>query len=220
MYYLVMKLSKSINNAFYIPFAGLLLSGIFLSCASTKVAESPVVEEPPVVDEAPVVEDIPAPVQEEIAPLTQEPVVEAVEEDDEYSRSVGEISVSRDTFIDDKEKVLRIIKQLDGIMKDMNYKAWLTYVDDESVQYWSKPANLKTAQKRLPVKGLKLRDLQDYFKFVFVPARAGRTVTEIRYISDTYIKAIQVQDGQADIVYYYFNKIDGHWMVHIPPIEN
>ncbi|MBQ0050668.1 MAG: hypothetical protein KBT11_01225, partial [Treponema sp.] len=71
---------------------------------------------------------------------------------------------------------------------------------------------------RLPVKGLKLNSLQHYFKYVFVPARKGKSVTEIRYVSDNYIKAIQVQEEQ-DIVYYYFNRIDGFWMVNIPKID-
>ncbi|MCR4822398.1 MAG: hypothetical protein K5873_05950 [Treponema sp.] len=206
-----MKISNFVNNSLLLSL-GLVFSAALLSCGTTKVAE--VVEEP-VQEAEPVVEEV----VQELPPVVEEPVVQAPV-DDEYSRSVGDVSVSRDTFLDDKGKVLRIIKQLDGIMKDMDYKSWLPYVDDESIQYWSKSSNLKAAQKRLPVKGLRLKNLQDYFKFVFVPARAGREVTEIRYISDKYIKAIQTQDDQSDIVYYYFNKINGNWMVHIPPIDN
>ena len=241
MYYLSMKISKILNDSLCfltVP----LLSLLAFSCGTTKTAVAteepvPVVEEtppakeeelPPVVEELPpVVEETPPakeeelpPALEEPAPLAEEPVVEPPVEDDEYSRSVGDVTVSRDTFVDDKEEVLRIIKKLDSVMKDMNYREWLQYVDDESIKYWQQPANLKKAQKRLPVKGLKLNNLQDYFKYVFVPARRGRTVTEIRYISDSYIKAIQVQEEGDDIVFYYFNKISGHWMVHLPPIDN
>lgn len=201
-------------------FGLLLLASIFLnSCGSTKVAapepaapaepELPVKEEPPV-PEAPVAE----------VPAAQEPEVQVVSDtDDEYSRSVGNVSVSRDVFAEDKERVLKIISELSIVMKDMDYKSWLNYVDKESINYWSMPANLKKAQGRLPVKGLRLLTLQDYFKYVFVPARKGKEVTEIRYISDKYIKAIQVLESE-DIVYYYFNKIDGYWMVNIPKIED
>ena len=222
-----MKISKIIYKLFCFSI-GFALSGSFLSCGSTKV-EAPPIEEPAPIIEEPIVEEPiieieepPAPVIEEVEPqppVEEVPIVEPSEEDDEYSRSVGDIDVSRDTFIDDKDKILRIIEKLSVVMKDMDYKAWLTYVDDESIQYWQKNSNLKKAQNRLPVKGLKLKNLQDYFKYVFVPARAGRTVTEIRYISDTYIKAIQVQKEQ-DIVYYYFNKINGQWKIHLPPIES
>lgn len=185
------------------------------------VAEEPKKEEPVKEPEAapepePAAEPEPEPVAEE--PKKEEPVKEA-EPEDEYSRSVGDISVSRDTFAEDKEKILKIISELDNVMKNFDYRSWLTYVDQESIDYWSRPANLRKAQNRLPVKGLKLTSLQDYFKYVFVPARKGRQVTEIRYISDTYIKAIEVGKEQ-DIVYYYFNKINGQWMVNIPPLED
>lgn len=224
MYYRDMKISK-ISNIIFFTIAFFSFGGVFVSCGSTKVEpsvakESKSEESTPVV--APAVEE-PAPAVEEPAPaVVEEPTVEEPV-DDEYSRSVGDVQVSRDTFLDDKEKVLQIISELDAIMKDpgnnKSYSAWLGYVDQESINYWKLRKNLQKAEKRLPVRGIKLQSLQDYFKQVFVPARRGREVTEIRYISDTYIKAIQVQEKQ-DIVYYYFNKIGGKWMVHIPPIDN
>ena len=219
MYYYHMKISKITTFAFCAT--ACFVSGVFfVSCGSSAVATTPVVEaEKPLVDE---------PVVEQPEGVVAEPTVQA--EDDEYSRSVGGISVSRDTFAEDKETILRIISELDVIMKDpgstKSYNAWVGYVDQESVDYWKLRKNLQKAEKRLPVKGIKLRTLEDYFNNVFVPARAGRTVSEIRYISDSYIKAVQVHnegnDQQAEqiTVYYYFNKIDGKWMVNIPPIEN
>lgn len=198
------------------------LSAVFLSVflilsCNDKNKSQPVVEEPPVS------EPEPAPVDKQPEPETApEPAVEpepVPEPEDEYSRSVGTVSVSRDTFAEDKDKILKIISELDTVMKDFDYRSWLTYVDQETIDYWSRPVNLRKAQNRLPVKGLRLSSLQDYFKYVFVPARKGRQVTEIRYISDKYIKAIEVGEEQ-DIVYYYFNKIDGRWMVHIPPLDD
>ena len=229
MYYLGMKISKTINAAVFS--AGcLMLAGIVVSCGSAKV--EPAAPEPVPVVEEPKVEEVvpsPAPLEEEPTPVVEEPVVEAPVEaadaDDEYSRSVGAVAVDRDTFVDDKEKVLRIISELDSIMKNLDYNSWLPYVEPASIDYWKLRKNLQKAEKRLPVKGIKLRDLQDYFKQVFVPARKGRTVTEIRYISDSYIKAVQVQErepGETEdhvTVYYYFNKNNGRWMVHLPTNE-
>lgn len=174
-----------------------------------QVAEPEPVQEPEVVSE---------PVQEP-EPSVEIPKQKKAEPEDEYSRSVGDVSVSRDTFAEDKEKILAIISELDVVMKNSDYRSWLTYLDKESIDYWSRPANLRKAQNRLPVKGLRLTNLQDYFKYVFIPARKGRKVTEIRYVSDTYIKAIEVGEEQ-DIVYYYFNKINGRWMVNIPPLDD
>lgn len=209
MYDCDMKLSKLAYKSFFCA-VGFVFAGAFVSCGSTNVAPAPV-EEPPV--------EVAQPEPETAQP---EPAVE----DDEYARSVGDVSIDRNTFVDDKDQVLKIISELDTIMRSKDYNSWVTYVDQESIEYWMLRKNLQKAEKRLPVKGIKLRDLRDYFNYVFIPARAGKTVSEIRYISDSYIKAVQVQESEKGkdnalvTVYYYFNKINGRWMVHIPPIEN
>ncbi|MBQ7158575.1 MAG: hypothetical protein IJS09_03985 [Treponema sp.] len=189
-----MKLTKSLWIT--------ILAVVFFSCGSTKVEPAPVVVEEPVIEE-------PAPV----------PVpVEKTEKEKEYERSVGDIDVSLDTFTQDKNAILAIIDELAVVMKNYDYTSWLTYLDRESISYWSKRPNLSVAQKKLPVKNLQLRTLEDYFKHVFIPARRGKKVTEIRYNSDKNIKAVQVQED-VDIVYYNFNKINNVWKVHIPENE-
>ncbi|MBR1713787.1 MAG: hypothetical protein IJ717_02425 [Treponema sp.] len=144
-----------------------------------------------------------------------EPKVE--QKNDEYSRSVGNLNISKDDFEADKKAIMAMISELDTIMKDKAYKKWLGYVDSESTEYWSKSSTLKKAQARMPIKGLQLKTLEDYFKYVFVPARQKSKITEIRYESATYVKAVEVQEEQ-DLVYYYFKKNNGKWLVHIPPL--
>ena len=135
-----------------------LLGLAWVSCGSTKVEPEPVIEEPvvqePIVEE-PVVEE---PAQEP-EPVVDEP--QKTEEEMEYERSVGTTTISVDMFTQDKNTILRIIDELSVVMKQMDYKLWRTYLDKESIEYWSRPANLRTAQKRLPIKGLKLNSLED-----------------------------------------------------------
>ena len=45
----------------------------------------------------------------------------------------------------------------------------------------------------------------------------GRNVNEIRYISRTEVKAVEVQDNK-DIIYYEFEKIDNRWLVKLPTL--
>ena len=169
--------------------------------------------------EVQVQEEVPAPVVEE---KTEIP---APKEKNEYEKSVGTLTVSQDTFEADKAEILRIIDALKSIMRDMDYKSWLLYVDSESKVYWSQPVNLKKAQRKLPIKGLQLQNLQDYFKYVFVPSRAGRDITTIRYESETSVKAVHITEQETEnsvekyTVYYYFYKIDGHWQLHLPELE-
>ncbi len=183
----------------------------------------------PVPEPAPVpeqkTEPEPAPVPE---PQTQqkpekEEIIEVKKEDkraeNEYERSTSNVSVSKEVFEEDKTRILAMIDELDAVMKNVNYKGWLTYLDETSKNYWSRKANLQKASSKLPRKGLMLRSLEDYFKFVFIPARIGRTVDEIRYETETQVKVVQVGE-EADIVYYNFLKENGKWKLRIPPISD
>lgn len=148
---------------------------------------------------------------------TKKPVEPVQVQDAEYLKSVGNLNISVESFQADKNSVLNAIKDLQEIMKTWNYNKWLTYIDAESIAYWEQPSNLKKAQNKLPNKNVNLRNLRDYFTSVFIPSRQGHIVTEIRYVTDTYVKAVEIKDNK-DIVCYYFNKIDGQWKVHIPSI--
>ncbi len=136
-------------------------------------------------------------------------------EKDEYERSTAEVSVTKEVFNEDKAKILHMVKNLDIYMKNLDYKGWLTCLDEDSKIYWSRPQNLKKAANRLPKKGLRLNTLEDYFRFVFIPARVGHNVDEIRYETEILVKAVQVEDD-VDVVYYNFHKIDDQWKLVLP----
>lgn len=101
-------------------------------------------------------------------------------------------------------------------MAERNFNAWLKYIDKESIEYYSNPKNLTSSSKRLPQK-IKLSNLNDYFTYVFIPSRKGRSVEEIRYISRDSVKAVQVREDR-DIVYYNFIRENGKWMVNLPEL--
>ncbi len=172
-------------------------------------------------EETPNQEIVEEPKSEPVPIPAPEPVAEEKTDDSdaEYNRSVGTLDVSKDTFENDKKLVLSTIDELAKVMRDRNFRLWCAYIDQESIDYWSQPVNLRKAQKKLPIKGLQLKSLEDYFKFVFIPSRKESVVEEIRYVSKNYVKAIAVKDEQ-EVVYYYFNKIDDKWMVHLPKIED
>ena len=200
---------------------------IFVGCTATK--SSPEVLEP--VEEVPVPQEVQTPAEEpEIIIPEPEPIVpkpepelepvvqELTPEEQEFLRSTKalneECTISIDTFTKDKKDVLDTIAELDEIMKKGDYVRWLTYVSKESKDYWMNAKRLKELEGRLPVKGLKLSGLRDYFKYIFIPARAGHTVDEIRYVSDTVVKAVQVKENR-DVVYYTFEKIEGKWLLKL-----
>ncbi|MBR5095674.1 MAG: hypothetical protein IK094_01035 [Treponema sp.] len=157
----------------------------------------------------------------------QETAPAAVEEDDlEYQRSINKIEgqiVSKETFNADKAAILKKISELNEIMAKKDYNSWLKYISEDSKKYWSNSYTLLKASEKLPkeLKGLKLKNLNDYFNYVFIPSRKGRQIDEIRYNSAESVKAVQVTKSEEDnktkiTVYYNFVKEGGDWKVELP----
>ena len=143
--------------------------------------------------------------------------------DDEYLRSIANLdeaeTVSKKEFTDDKNEILEIISELALIMETQNTLSWLNYIDEESKEYYKNPVNLRKAQQRLRDKRIELKTIEDYFKFVFIPARANRQIDEIRYISKNHIKAVQLNEDMSATIFYEFKKQNGKWLIYIPPVS-
>ena len=221
-------MKKKIIFAFFATASLFIL--LFSSCAS-KQEETPVPEEPPVVqEEEPVIVEEEIIIEEEPVELVEETEEEEVvlieeedESDDEYLRSIANLdeteAVSKQEFTDDKNEILESISELAVIMETKDTLAWLNYIDDESKEYYKNPVNLRKAQRKLPNKLIELKTIEDFFKFVFIPARKNSQIDEIRYISKTHVKAVQIREDMPDAIYYEFKKQNGKWLVYIPPVS-
>ena len=191
---------------------------LLFSCGSTPKVEDEEIQTP----EAIVVPEEPEEVIDDSDDviLIDEVVVDETEE--EYLRSINNLQaeevVTKSEFEEDKAAILAIIEDLAEIMEEEDFNAWMNYISKDSKTYYSNPKNIRKAQKNLPDKTLQLYGIKDYFKHVFIPARKNRRVDEIRYISKSYVKAVQVKDDSSIVVYYYFIKENGKWIVHIPEL--
>jgi len=205
----------------------LAASLFFVACGSTPKAEnnSQVEDEVETVEEdIDIVEDLEDDIifddDDDVISVDEEVVT--IDDDDEYIRSTTELApeelVTREEFSDDKATILEIIDELHDVMEKGDVNAWLTYLDPDSIRYYSSPANIRKAQKKLPNKTIQLNGIGDYFKFVFIPARKRSQVKEIRYISKNEIKAVDVKDDGSVVVYYQFVKKNNKWLVHIPTL--
>lgn len=221
----------NLKQLFVINITILIILFFIPSCSSTKVSpetekeEIEIIEETNIVEQEEISEDFP---QEENEEIDEEDFddVEYVEEidleEEEYLRSTNNLNqeehITKQQFNDDKTAILKIIDELSKVMNGKDYKKWLTYIEPDSINYYSNPVNLRNAQKKLPNKAIALRNIEDYFNYVFIPSRKRSRVDEIRYISATNIKAVQVKEDYSTVVYYYFKKINGKWYVHLPPV--
>lgn len=194
-----------------------LFTLIFSSCASKPEGTNPQPEQP--VPDAPE-ETVEVPPEEEGVIVIQE---DGDGSDDEYLRSIANLdeteSVSKQEFTDDKNEILEIISELAVVMETKDTLSWLNYIDEESKEYYKNPVNLRKAQQRLRDKRIELKTIEDYFKYVWIPARQNSHIDEIRYISKTHVNAVQVREEQSDLVYYKFKKEKGKWLVYIPPVQ-
>lgn len=199
----------------YILFA-LILGVCLVSCGSTSVEEKSKPEAPVEKETKTSVDEV-EDVEDEVELINEE--VKAEEDEEEYLRSTQALSaeelVTKDEFAEDKAEILRIIKELQKVMEKEDVEDWLSYVDTASKNFYSNPANIRKVQKKLPNKAIVLNGIGDYFKYVFIPSRKNREITEIRYISKTNTKAVQVNEDHSITRYYQFIKVNGKWYVQL-----
>jgi hypothetical protein len=127
-------------------------------------------------------------------------------------------AISEETFHADKASIMTIIADLQKIMATKDVARWRTYLSPSSAAYLKNQSNLRAISTKLPPQ-FAIRNDEDFFKYVFIPARQGRKIDEIRYISAAEVKAVQVL-ANSDVIYYFFEKINGRWLVSIDEIHN
>lgn len=194
------------------------ISFLLFSCGSTPKVEEKEIQAP----EEVIVQEEPEEIIDDSDDVILIDEVVVDESEEEYLRSINNLQaeevVTKSEFEEDKAAILAIIEDLAEIMEEEDFNAWMNYISKDSKTYYSNPKNIRKAQKKLPDKTLQLYGIKDYFKHVFIPARKNRRVDEIRYISKSYVKAVQVKDDSSIVVYYYFVKENGKWIVHIPEL--
>jgi len=171
-----------------------------------KVKEPPVkVEEPPAKPE-PVIEK-------------KEPVVEVkpepVEEKNTVIAEFEGVTITKETYDQTKTEMEKIVEKLNRITATKDYTQWITFLSDEYRQQYSQALTLKKVSEALPVKGIKLKSLRDYFTYVFVPSRQNVRVDDIKFVSPTRVDVIMKQ-ANVSLLVYGLENIDGSWKL-IPP---
>lgn len=132
--------------------------------------------------------------------------------DDKTFVSFDPSTISREQYEEEKSEIQLLVEQLNKITSARDYVGWLNFISDEYKNYYSDPEVLKAQTSRLPVKNLKLNNLQDYFKYVFVVSRQKCRVDDINYITPTRVKVLQREPGKVLIIYN-LEKFEGHWKI-------
>jgi hypothetical protein len=133
----------------------------------------------------------------------------------EYLRSIAELgfAISEEEFYEDKAAIMKAIAELENIMARKDVAQWRKYLSPSSVAYLRNANNMRTVSAKLPAQ-FRIRSDEDYFKYVFIPSRQDRKIDEIRYVSSTITKAVQVRQSD-DVIFYYFEKVNDVWLIKL-----
>ena len=121
-------------------------------------------------------------------------------------------TISREQYEEEKSEIQILVEKLNKITSAKDYVGWLNFISEEYKNYYSDPEVLKAQTSRLPVKNLSLKNLQDYFRFVFVVSRQNCRVDDINYITPTRVKVLQREPNKVLIIYN-LEKFDGYWKI-------
>ena len=144
--------------------------------------------------------------------ITAEPV--SVPNNEVIAR-FDDVIITKETYDQTKAEIEKLVDQLNAITASKQYAKWIELLSEEYKTEYSKAATLKIVSEALPVKGIKLKSLQDYFLYVFVPSRQRIRVDDIRFISPTHVDVIMKQ-GSTSLLIYSISNVSGSWKLVAP----
>lgn len=150
-------------------------------------------------------ETVPAPdttVQVEVQPAETPdfPVQEDPNED--IVAQFENVTITKQTFNNTKTELEVVVNDLNRITFSRDYNSWLGYLSPEYRANFSDPQVLAEVSANLPIKGIQLRSIKDYFNYVFVPSRQNMRVDDIQFVSPTRVYVImEISPGNPAAIY-------------------
>lgn len=200
------------KKTFY--FLGLYLVLILIgSCASapeTKpvpAAEAQVNEEKPQQAQKTAVVEKPV---EEAKPQAEAPK----SADEEVIAQFEGVSITKKDKEIAKSEIEEVVKKLNDITAKKDYGRWRYWLSTEYKKEFSKPEVLNKASEGLPsnLKGKQLKSIEDFFYYVFVPARQNGRVDDIEYLTPTKVRVFKIEPKRT-LIFYNLEKIDNRWLL-------
>ena len=104
--------------------------------------------------------------------------------------NTGKFQVSQEKYASSLKEIRELITKLNQIIQNEDYQQWLTYLDSDYIRAYNDPARLKQLTQNSPVlKGVPIRNLEDYFNFVVVPSRSQAQVDDITFVDQDRVEA-------------------------------
>lgn len=188
------------RKVFFLSFICITLL-YFSSCVTTSEAET---------EKAPVANEIDVPKEQN----TVNHSANLPTPEEEIIAEFDGVTITKKEKAKAKSEIEIVVTQLNQITHDRDYERWLTYLSDSYKKQYSRPEELKKASESLPgiAKGIKLKDLSDYFHYVFVPSRQNGRVDDIKYLSPKKIRVLK-KDKSQTLIFYSLENISRRWLL-------
>jgi len=131
--------------------------------------------------------------------------------DDDVVVQFATVAITKEAFIHTKSEIEIVVDELNKITYDHDYTRWLEYTSQEYRDEFSNREVLDQVSASLPTKGVRLRSLQDYFRYVFVPSRQNMRVDDIQFVTPTRVYVIMEINPSSPAAIYILEKTEAGW---------
>lgn len=108
-----------------------------------------------------------------------------------------------------------LVDKLNALIARKSFAEWKTYLDQDYLRTYSDPTKLKEFSTKDPILkqlGIKLKTLEDYFKFEVVPSRADVSVDDISFLDENRVNVYTVVDKER-VLLYLLKLYDKEWKI-------
>lgn len=119
------------------------------------------------------------------------------------------VKITKEAHAQTKSEIELVVDELNHITAKKDYNRWLSFLAPSYKEMYSDQVTLKAASEALPIKGIKLKTLRDYFLYVFVPSRQNVKVDDIQFLSPTQVNVLMLHGKDLLLVYRIENTEDG-----------
>jgi hypothetical protein len=141
----------------------------------------------------------------------KEPVLPSRNPDNDIVAQFEDVTITKQTFQKTKTELETVVEELNKITLSRDYQKWLTYLSDDYRRNFSDKTVLEDVSDSLPTKGIRLKNLKDYFTFVFVPSRQNMRVDDIQFVSPTRVYVIMEITPDSPAAIYIIEKFSDGW---------
>jgi hypothetical protein len=109
------------------------------------------------------------------------------------------------------------IEEIQLIMDTKDFDAWVSILTPEYRQKMNDPFYLKeiSNEPNLKNKNIFLKNIKDYFLYVFIPSRSGIKMDNIEFLSENKVKVITIVNGIHYVIYLLEKDENNLWKIGV-----